>query len=78
MFWKKNGNNLLFKIKKISSATFNFFFSSFKISHVNKQWIEGYDFALSEEKCSYFMIEKRYDMLPVKISKFKLAKIFNR
>ena len=48
------------------------------MSHVNKLWIEVHVFILSEEKCTYSMIQKRCDMHGVKLSKYKINNIINR
>lgn len=48
------------------------------MSDVNKLWIEGYVFALSEEKYSYSIIQKRCEMHGIKISKCKISNIINR
>ncbi|KFM70262.1 hypothetical protein X975_07246, partial [Stegodyphus mimosarum] len=48
------------------------------MSHVNKLWIEGYVVALSEEKYSYYVIQKRCKTHGIKISKSKISNIINR
>ncbi|XP_035205508.1 uncharacterized protein LOC118180512 [Stegodyphus dumicola] len=48
------------------------------MSDVNKLWIEGYVFALSEEKYSYYVIQKRCKTHGIKISKSKISNIINR
>ena len=44
---------------------------------VNKQWIEGYIFALSEEKYSYSVIQKRCEKHGMHVSKGKISYIVN-
>ena len=41
-------------------------------------WIEGYVFAFSEKKYSYYIIQKRFDMHDIEISKHKISNIINR
>ncbi|GBM90518.1 hypothetical protein AVEN_158598-1 [Araneus ventricosus] len=48
------------------------------MSRVNKLWIEGYVFTLSEEKYPYSIIQKHFEMHGVKISKCKISNIINR
>lgn len=43
-------------------------YSSFKMSHANKLWIEAYSFALFEEKYSYCIIQTVCEMQGIKIS----------
>ena len=47
------------------------------MSYVNKL-IEGHAFALSEEKYSYFIIQKHCAMHGIKIYEYKISNIINR
>jgi hypothetical protein len=43
----------------------------------NNLWLEGYVFALSEEKYSYTIIKKRCENIGIKVSTFKISHILN-
>ena len=46
--------------------------------YVSNLWIEGYVFALSDEKYFYLTAQKCYYMPGIKISKRKISDIINR
>lgn len=50
----------------------------FKMAFLTKQWFEGYIYVLSEEKYSYFVIQKQCESHGFAISKASIGNIVNK